>query len=946
MNNSYIRKLRWLNFSVNRFGTLHGDFQLAPDRLTVLHGENEAGKSTFVAALLAVLYGLSDQEAGVRPQRTHFLPWEGDSFKATLGFGWNDRIFRIDRNFRDQTVHLMTESGENSDHLVSEHGNMDGIGYLLTGGFTPEVFIKSFIVPQEQAALISSPGELAEKVQALTRISPGSSATQSARQILQELIGSAENSEGEGTSILTEKYRLSQNMTKLLEEHASLVQLKKEADHVVRDLIALENERVTLKTRLKSIRRGILLNEKKDLESRHDDILNHTKRLETLQEEEAEYKDAAHITSNLEKKFTQVYERYREAAATAEGAVQERQKRHDTFESEKGKITEFSNLTEFEIEELDDLSQNLHLWKNLNEKRARIEEELDKEKENLAGRGIFARRLELVQANFQILSEETLLEYDRLVAEHDQAEAELRQADERVAKTQLPKRKIRLTPFAISIALIALIAAIGSALEWKLAQNELAALMVTSVAVILVVVLGVLEHVTFQHSARQSKRELSESEKKLTRIEKNLDSLAISINLKNHDELRSLLSDSRDLSGVGSKYFEVKAVHDDALHELESVGEKIRPYLEEAGVIGEGEMPTRGEVDGFAVHVANYRKALEKYRYVENLYTSSLEEERRAADRVAGFWNELQSIFTEAKITEREEVEQAAKEFNVLSSRAQHYRDISEQITTLQSDAGEEGMLNALKSRLEDTYRYLAQLDDVAAEPGTVIQLHELEEQLQDRLHELTRDLSDERAHLTMLQQKIYPAIHRAEHQLASTRKLMEEIEIKIHALTIAADTLKNIESDVFDKLSTMLNEKLQPILAELVPRWSEATFDKDLNLTAKDRQTGKSISAAKVQRLLSAGARDSIFLGARLALSDYLAGGYVDAPYIFDEPFAHLDDNRFRTGMDMLIRQVKNGKQVIVLTCHSGRHREWLDHLNVELRDSVQMMEIERELA
>ncbi|MBD3165831.1 AAA family ATPase, partial [bacterium] len=52
-----IIRLRWLKLVLDAFGGVAGSYALPPDRLTILTGRNEAGKSTILAALAGALYG-------------------------------------------------------------------------------------------------------------------------------------------------------------------------------------------------------------------------------------------------------------------------------------------------------------------------------------------------------------------------------------------------------------------------------------------------------------------------------------------------------------------------------------------------------------------------------------------------------------------------------------------------------------------------------------------------------------------------------------------------------------------------------------------------------------------------------------------------------------------------------------------------------------------------
>ena len=91
------------------FGRLSGrEFRFAPG-LTIVHGPNEAGKSTLHAALSAALFGLTGSGRRKRDDAARierFRPWDGGRYAATadivsggriemgIGGGWYENEWR------------------------------------------------------------------------------------------------------------------------------------------------------------------------------------------------------------------------------------------------------------------------------------------------------------------------------------------------------------------------------------------------------------------------------------------------------------------------------------------------------------------------------------------------------------------------------------------------------------------------------------------------------------------------------------------------------------------------------------------------------------------------------------------------------------------------------------------------------------------------------------
>ncbi len=78
--------------------------------LNLVHGPNEAGKSTLLAYIGAMLYGLRGgrrSKDGELPPLRRYEPWQGDVYAGVLEYSLDDgTAFRIGRNFSKGAVHV------------------------------------------------------------------------------------------------------------------------------------------------------------------------------------------------------------------------------------------------------------------------------------------------------------------------------------------------------------------------------------------------------------------------------------------------------------------------------------------------------------------------------------------------------------------------------------------------------------------------------------------------------------------------------------------------------------------------------------------------------------------------------------------------------------------------------------------------------------------------
>lgn len=240
---------------------------------------------------------------------------------------------------------------------------------------------------------------------------------------------------------------------------------------------------------------------------------------------------------------------------------------------------------------------------------------------------------------------------------------------------------------------------------------------------------------------------------------------------------------------------------------------------------------------------------------------------------------------------------------------------------------------------LDDSLRLF---DDEDAIHGKPTDLNRKLDSVEQEIRQLQQEINDDRIRLIHETDEIPQKLASLHNEKAKLESQYQALKLQVEAAELALDTLEKVEKEVYGNASRLLNKKLGPLLEKLIPRWSETEFDDDLRIQSKDQMTGKEFSSDSLVKVLSAGARDAIYLGARLALSEYLAGGRIDSPYILDEPFAHLDDNRFIQGMNLLEQLVLDGKQIVVFTCHTGRHREWLQSRSDKQFGNITMIEMD----
>lgn len=151
------------------FGALHGTLELQPG-MNLLTLPNEAGKSTWSAFLVAMLYGIDTSERANAsnqglPMKERYKPWDGRAMEGTIELSWRGRDITIERTTERRTPMgafraYETQSGRPVPELTGE-----SCGRMLCGVersvFERTAFIRQLGLPvTEDAALEKRLGAL------------------------------------------------------------------------------------------------------------------------------------------------------------------------------------------------------------------------------------------------------------------------------------------------------------------------------------------------------------------------------------------------------------------------------------------------------------------------------------------------------------------------------------------------------------------------------------------------------------------------------------------------------------------------------------------------------------------------------------------------------------------------------------------------------------------
>jgi hypothetical protein len=154
----------------------------------------------------------------------------------------------------------------------------------------------------------------------------------------------------------------------------------------------------------------------------------------------------------------------------------------------------------------------------------------------------------------------------------------------------------------------------------------------------------------------------------------------------------------------------------------------------------------------------------------------------------------------------------------------------------------------------------------------------------------------------------------RADH--ARVERQLQALQREADAVWHAWEALDAAAREARETFLGPLTKRLEPYLALLMPE-AELTLDDRLTLTGL-RRDGREEPFAQ----LSVGTREQLAIVTRLAFADLLAEHGEPVPVIFDDALVFADEHRFHC-MQLVLRLAARRHQVLVLTCRPNDYRD-----------------------
>ncbi len=270
--------MRLDKLKINAYGKLKDKEITLDNHINVIHGENEAGKSTILNFMINMLYGISKNKNGkAYSDFEKYKPWDTEEFSGKIEYTLdNQETFEVFRDFKKKNPQIFNDKKED----ISKQFNIDkskGNEFFYEQTKMDEtLFLSTIVVNQEQVKLEKSEQTiLIQKIanlvgtgednvsykRAIDRINRRQLeeiGTQKSREKpLNKLLRENENLEEEKNELekyKNKKYEIEENKKNLLEKFSNL-EIEMEYLNKIKKILEeekIENEKIKIKENIKN----------------------------------------------------------------------------------------------------------------------------------------------------------------------------------------------------------------------------------------------------------------------------------------------------------------------------------------------------------------------------------------------------------------------------------------------------------------------------------------------------------------------------------------------------------------------------------------------------------------------------------------------------------------------------------------------------------------------
>ncbi len=964
---------------IRGFGCLRTTIDFAPEKVNLAIANNEAGKSTLVAAILAAFYGLREDDPDdvngfdnhlpnqdeishdERPLRDKVIPWTNpEEFGLTLDFTEDRNHWRIERNFHAGTVRLLNRDtgGDRTSEFHRGHGAYM-IGEELFG-LTCENFLKSFYLRQSEFGDIRNAGGLAPHIQRVATSEEGGVTSENAILRLHNSLA---------------RYQLPGQPTGIPVENA-ISKLAKERESIRSQLRIINNSKTDIISECERLA---------ETQSQIEDIESELEQAE-ISHEVAEFSELKKSISNQELLVTEKYKLEKKKTELIEykdfpegdddklleivGRIEELRANHQNLKEKletkvqvqlnqiKENLSGNESIVNIDDAELKQFESGMSLYTDRTERLIKSQTELLEKEEALTERGVDREKLNKFRNVFAGLTTDDKRFIDDYRAGYGIEEAKLHEIKSRNElidgeRDQILSRQKR-TGIIVRISLIitALLLTVGVVIAMIITEGWLGQVII-GIGIIFgsvgVIIRGLSSG---SDSARLSSitDEIEEStvaEKeainRLTEMSDKLSELSSKIGFSDSKKFLTVYTNFDRIGELTEPLTQAELAFKEALRDEEAARLRLEPFFQKV----DEEMPA----DETRIEAAN--NLLLRYQKVFELNSELAEMDKRKEE----YQEELDEIdvslksnidvyskfLRDAGIEEVEPIADAVSLYREKLSNHQKYKLIAEsELPRIERNVLPDSQLISKRERLRFLEDRLKRKTKKMPIELSTEEYRAQVEYLSDKKESLNSERQKLQRKIGLVFDSNYSRRSKLLARLSEVESEINRAEIFLKEMEAAKAILDDISQEVYREWAKALSSEAAPIIENLNPRYGDLHFNENLSFSILDRENNKTLSSDNIDSILSTGARDEVFLAARIGMSTYLARGVKGAiPIILDEPMSSTDDEKFLTGMRYILNELSRRHQVLLMSCHQERHN-WLSKREIKLfKDRINVIDL-----
>ncbi len=887
--------MKLIRYDISGFGTLINKSGEFGDGLNDIYEENGVGKTTFIAFLKAMFYGMdSKTKKGILDERKHYRPWNRNvSFGGSLVFEMNGRRYRVVRNF----------GKKDTDDLFEIYNDETG---LISNDYTKDLGEEIFMVDKESFTKTAFLSQNDENTGFLSDvISSRISGMGEEDADLSKCDLAIKNLE-DGKKNLTGNIRGSQktkNNNLLLQKEAELNRLNElslKKDPLSQNIINAKNLTEEKTAELKTLRETIAKNEKFRLLLERKKLINKQKAAKAKYEElKGSFKEIPTKENMSEfNKNAHEYENKLLYMKDYRLSVDEQETYHDNnqkFEDSSKDIVRDLELLESNEKAYRKASDNLVKYASLKEKKER----LNNLNNIYADKETACREIEDAKMSLNRIKE---LEAESALLEKDMFTNDINMITPEVNNIKFAYILDGICVFLVIIGSLLLF------MRYKNGADMISALLPLPLISYAAAIVLFIASLLMKKRYRDAQKELNEKKEELTKkelkIEENtelkdaLDRNIITILSKygkNGDDKERLLYEAlADIDKISDLQNEISKEEESYLNaqtEIQNITEESKQILTEYRIFSDDISEGTRKLEKL---YASYKQAKDKYEKYESLSGEISALKNALEDAILRFFNEKQESYIKT-------YEYQARAYDEYMLAKATYESVNAELEKRRS---EENVDEEKASEVSDDYEIL-DLDELRVKEenlnNDIGKLNSDIKLYEDELNGILAELDDE------------PELVRDIEKLREDNELLDKkAEIYEQAQNYLNQARTNIQTRYIDDVSHRYRHYYEPLVQNSAVR-NETSVSTSLEINVSEGAVNEKMDS------LSRGKQDLVKFSLRMALIDSVYRDCEKPFVVLDDPFVNFDDNTLEAAKNE-IRSISEDYQVLYFTCHSSR--------------------------